>query len=147
MATTTTETLEFPSAKWFQALADAADTDAERYRQLGMVECTLVLQIGDAAYRLTFEGFGCTGVSDWDGSEEGVDCHVSASAEDWRELIEHIQARGRADIHHTLNSLVLAGERFHLTGDEQLGIDTFYRYNATFQAFIEEAAKIPTRFG
>lgn len=146
MATTTTETLEFPSAQWFQALADVASADADRYRRLGMVECTLVLQVGDAAYRLEFAGFGCHEVAEWDGNDDGVDCHVSASPADWRELIEHIQARGRADIHHTLNSLVLAGERFHLTGDQQLGIDTFYRYNATFQAFIEGAAGLPTRF-
>ncbi len=74
-----------------------------------------------------------------------VDCVVSAEPSDWRELIAHIQERGSADSEHTLNSLVLAGDRFVLTGDEQLGIDRFYRYNASLQAFIEEARGVPTR--
>ncbi|MCZ7531526.1 MAG: hypothetical protein M5U31_15040 [Acidimicrobiia bacterium] len=145
MTTTTTETLDFPSVQWFRALADAVAADSQRYRHLGTTDCTVALQVGNAGFRLTFEAFGCSDVADWDGREP-VDCVVSADADDWRELIEHIQAHGRADIDHTLNSLVLAGDRFRLTGDEQLGIDNFYRYNATLQAFIEEAAGVPTRF-
>ena len=36
-------------------------------------------------------------------------------------------------------------QRFALSGDEQLGIDRFYRFNASLQAFIEEARSVPTR--
>ena len=72
-----------------------------------------ILRVGDKAYRIAFEDFGCTGVDEWDGKKP-VDCVISASDGDWRELIEHIQARGTADARHTLNSLVLAGDRLCL---------------------------------
>lgn len=45
-----------------------------------------------------------------------------------------------------LNSLVLAGDRFVLSADEQLGADAFYRFNATVQAFFEGAERVPTEF-
>ena len=108
------------------------------------MEITLGVKVGDQGYRIRFEDFGCTGVEAWNGKDP-VDCVVSAKPADWRELIAHIQKRGSADPAHTLNSLVLAGDRFELSGDEQLGIDRFYRFNASLQAFIEEARSVPTR--
>ncbi|MCZ7526166.1 MAG: SCP2 sterol-binding domain-containing protein [Acidimicrobiia bacterium] len=137
--------LLFPSTAWFRALAEAVAADEPRYRRLGYVDLTLGVRVGDAGFRLVFEDFGCSAVEEWDGGAP-VDCVVSASAEDWQELVGHIQGRGSADPRHTLNSLVLAGDRFTLAGDEQLGVDAFYRFNATLQAFVEEAAKVPTRF-
>ena len=144
MTTDQSDTIEFPSAPWFRALAEAASANESRYRRLGFMEITLGVKVGEKGYRITFEDFGCAGVEDWDGSVP-VDCVVSADSADWRELIEHIQERGSADPEHTLNSLVLAGDRFALSGDEQLGIDRFYRFNASLQAFIEEAHSVPTR--
>ncbi len=144
MTTDQSEAIEFPSAPWFRALAAAVSADEPRYRRLGFLEITLGVKVGNQGYRISFEDFGCTGVEDWDGSAP-VDCVVSADSADWRELIAHIQERGSADPEHTLNSLVLAGDRFALTGDEQLGIDRFYRFNASLQAFIEEARGVPTR--
>ena len=142
MTTGQRKSLGFPSAGWFRALADAASADESRYRRLGYLEITLGVNVGKKGYRIIFEDFGCTKVEEWDGSAP-VDCTVSASPADWRELIAHIQARGSADPQHTLNSLVLAGDRFALTGDEQLGVDRFYRFNASLQAFIEEARNVP----
>jgi hypothetical protein len=143
MTTEQGRALEFPSTGWFRALAEAAAADEPRYRKLGYVEIKLGVNVGENGYRMTFEDFGCTEVEEWDGSE-AVDCAVSASPGDWQELITHIQARGSADPQHTLNSLVLAGDRFALSGDEQLGVDRFYRFNASLQAFIEEARSVPT---
>lgn len=145
MTTTSAEPLIFPSLGWFEALARQAADDEARYRRLGVIEMALGLEIGDQHYRLVFETYTCQRVETWDGRAP-VDCVITASAEDWRELIEHIQANGRADSRHTLNSLALADNRFHLVGEEQLGIDMFYRFNATLQAFVEEAWGIPTRF-
>ncbi len=144
MTTEQSKAIEFPSAPWFRALAEAASADEPRYRRLGFMEITLGVKVGDQGYRITFEDFGCSEVEDWDGSAP-VDCVVSADPDNWRELIAHIQERGSADPQHTLNSLVLAGDRFALTGDEQLGIDRFYRFNASLQAYIEEAHNVPTR--
>ncbi len=142
MATDQDQVLEFPSAAWFRALADAASADESRYRRLGYLEIKLGVNVGERGYRIIFEDFGCTEVEEWDGSAP-VDCIVSASPDGRRELIAHIQARGSADPEHTLNSLVLAGDRFALSGDEQLGVDRFYRFNASLQAFIEEARNVP----
>lgn len=132
----------FPSVEFFRALAESAAKDAPRYRRLGAIDLTVALRVGDKAYRIAFEDFSCTGVEEWDGKKP-VDCVISASDGDWRELIKHIQTRGTADARHTLNSLVLAGDRFTLSGEEQLGIDCFYRFNASLQAFIEEARNVP----
>ena len=143
MTTQQSKALEFPSAAWFRALAEAVSADESRYRRLGYLEIKLGVKVGEKGYRMLFEDFGCSEVEDWDGSAP-VDCTVSASTEDWRELITHIQARGSADPQHTLNSLVLAGDRFALSGDDQLGVDRFYRFNASLQAFIEEARHVPT---
>ncbi len=143
MTTDQNQSLEFPSAAWFRALAEASSADESRYRQLGYLEIKLGVNVGEKGYRILFEDFGCSGVEDWDGSAP-VDCVVSADPGNWRELIAHIQERGSADPQHTLNSLVLAGDRFELTGDEQLGVDRFYRFNASLQAFIEEARNVPS---
>lgn len=143
MTTVTTEAVPFPSLAWFQALADAAARHPDCYRRLGWVELVLGIVVGDERYRLTFDGYTCTEVAPW-GPGERVDCWVEAAPSDWRELIEHLRARGRADARHTLNSLVLTDDRFHLRADEQLGADAFYRFNATLQAFIEEATDVPT---
>lgn len=145
MTAVTTPTVPFPSLAWFQALADAAARDPDRYRRLGWAELVLGVVVGEERYRLTFDGYTCTEVAPWAPGER-VDCWIEAAPADWRELIEHLQARGRADARHTLNSLVLADERFHLRADEQLGADAFYRFNATLQAFIEEAGNVPTEF-
>ena len=139
---TATAPLVFPSVEWFRALSAAAAADDARYRRLGVVDLVMGVRVGDAGFRLAFCDFGCEGVDAWDGTEP-VDCVLSASLGDWEELVAHIRDRGSADPSHTLNSLVLAGDRFTLTGDEQLGIDAFYRFNATLQAFIEEAAGLP----
>jgi len=145
MTTEQSKPVEFPSVAWFEALAKAAAADEDRYRRLGFAEITLGVKVGDQGYRIRFEDFGCTGVAEWNG-EEPVDCVVSAAPADWNELIAHIQERGSADPNHTLNSLVLSGDRFELSGDEQLGIDRFYRFNATLQTFLEEARGVPTRW-
>lgn len=141
--------LAFPSCEWFRALADRARGDAARYRRLGYSDVRLGLRIGDDGYVLEFRDFGDVDVSEWDRvrddtSTEGVDCVIRASLDDWRALVEHIVANGHADPNHTLNSLVLAGDRFVLEGDDQLGVDSFYRFNATIQALLDEAARVPT---
>lgn len=135
----------FPSVPWFRALADRAEAgpDAERFRRLGVVDTAFAMRVGDFAYRLVFDGFSCSEVAEWDG-EAPVDFVLEAPMAEWRELVEHLQEHGSLDGAHSLNSLVLAGDRFRLSGDEQLGIDCFYRFNPSIQAFLELAASVPT---
>ena len=124
----------FPSVPWFDELRQRADEPgcAERFRRLGIVDTTFAVRVGDLAYRLVFDGFGCAEVGTWDGTEE-VDFVLEASLDDWLDLLEH---HGQS-----LNSLVLRDERFHLRGDDQLGIDKFYRYNPSLEAFFELAGR------
>lgn len=133
----------FPSVGYFRSLASSARGDLDRYRRLGATDISLGLLVGGEGFRLVFEDYECTDVASWDASETtSVDCWIEASLEDWLELMDHIRSRKKADSSHTLNSLVLADERFHLAGTTQLGMDMFYRYNATLQSFFEEAGKI-----
>jgi len=137
----TTTFVGLPSVDWFRALAAVAAADDARYRRLGVVDLVMGVRVGDAGFRLVFRDYGCEKVEAWDGAAP-VDCTVSASLADWQELVHHMRARGHADPDHTLNSLVLAGDRFTLSGDDQLGIDACYRFNATLQAFFDEAAAL-----
>jgi hypothetical protein len=145
MTTTANWPALFPSVPWFQERVHrASDPDHEAlFRRLGVTDTTFALRVGERAYRLVFDGFGCTEVAEWTG-EDPVDFVIDAPAGAWRELIEHVHEHGHADSAHSLNSLVLTGDVFHLTGDEQLGVDCFYRYNATIQAFLDLAASVPT---
>jgi hypothetical protein len=135
----------FPSVEYFDALAASAATDELRYRRLGATDVVFALEVGDEGYRLVFEDYGCIDVSPWDGTGS-VDFVLGARREDWFELVRHLAGRERADSDHTLNSLVLADRRFHLTGAEQLGMDKFYRFNATIQAYFEETRNLSVRF-
>lgn len=134
---TTTDALLFPSLEWFRALADRVTSPehADRFRRLGITDTTFVLAVGEEAYRIAFDGFEVGEVTEWDG-ESPVDFVLAGSPAAWQDLLDHLGNR-------TLNSLVLGGE-LELTGDEQLGIDCFYRYNPTIEAFVELAADLPT---
>lgn len=135
----------FPSVAWFEALAARTEEGphAANFRRFGVIDTVFAVRVGEHAYRLTFDGYGCTEAVEWDGASP-VDFVIEASLADWRELIDHVRDRGTADGTHTLNSLVLGGDRFRLSGDDQLGVDNFYRYNPTLQAFIELAGTVPT---
>ena len=129
----------FPSVPWFKELAHHARED-DALRRFGVTDVRVGLRIGEHAYRLTFDGFDVE-VEEGDGP---VDFTIDAPMAAWRELIEHIHERGSADSAHTLNSLVAKGDVFRLGGDEQLGVDCFYRYNASLQRFLELAATVPS---
>jgi hypothetical protein len=139
MSMMATVPLLFPSIPWFEELARRAAND-DQLRRLGVVDTTVRLTIGEHAYRLTFAGWDVE-ISEGD---EPVDFTIEAPMPAWRELIEQIHERGAADSAHTLNSLVSKGDVFRLSGDEQLGVDCFYRYNASLQRFLELAAAVPS---
>lgn len=133
-----------------EGMAAATRRDSERYRRLGAADIRFGLRVDaasgtpEAAYVMTFADFECEGVQEVtpatldDASR--CDCYVAAGRDAWESLIAHIVEKGRADAAHTLNTLVLADEDFHLGGATQLGVDAFYRLNATLQAFVEECA-------
>ncbi len=140
-----TPPVDFDSVAFFEQLAASARTHFERYRKLGMTDIALCVKIGDNAYRLVFEDYECIEVAAYEPGSH-VDCVLAASKDDWHELLSHLASRSSADAAHTLNSLVLAGDRFRLEGDDQLGLDKFYRYNATLQSFFEETSHVRVQF-
>ena len=130
-------THHFPSLRWFKEQAHRTEEPgtAERFRRLGVVDTTFAVVVGDEGYRIVFDGFGCDEVTEWH-EDWPVDFVLSAPVETWREVVDG----GRS-----LNSLVLGGD-LELTGDEQLGIDCFYRFNPTIESFVELAADLPTEW-
>ncbi|MCC7076275.1 MAG: hypothetical protein IT198_04040 [Acidimicrobiia bacterium] len=134
---------------WFDDMAAAMQADPDRYRRLGMNDARVGFRVDgedgspEAAILLGFRDFECTSVEEVDAQRlDGPDCdyYLAADRRDWEDLIAHVVEKGRADPSHTLNTLVLADDRVHLRGATQLGMDTFYRLNASLQAFFEECA-------
>lgn len=134
---------------WFEDMAAAMGDDPDRYRRLGVNDVHVGFRVdseGDlpeAAFLLTFRDFECAAVEEVDPGRldgPGCDYYLAARRSDWEDLVAHVQEKGRADPSHTLNTLVLADERVHVRGATQLGVDTFYRLNASLQAFFEECA-------
>ncbi len=66
--------------------------------------------------------------------------------ERWKELIENIKQHGRADLHHTLNTLDLDAQDEFARAKDYYRRDKFYRFNQSFQNFFDASAKIDTQF-
>ena len=64
------------------------------------------------------------------------------------EMVENIAQHGRADLHHTLNTLDLDREDglAHSVHGDQYREDLFFRYNQTLQYFFDASARVKTEF-
>ena len=148
----------FPSVAWFRLLADAMASRPEKYSRLGPLDLTLIVRITypdghEAHYALEFAGTRCVAVTNPASVADVSGRHrviLEGAYEAWREMIESIRAHGGADLTHTLNYLTLPDWPLRLVAvDEsegQLDVDRFYRYQASLQAFFDEAADVETRF-
>ena len=93
--------LVFPSVRWFQALQQLVNEDAE-FRRLGTVDASMGVKVGPKVFVIVFEGFECVDVKE--GSEGGLDdldFYLELSEIDWRELVENTKANNGADRQHT----------------------------------------------
>ena len=142
----------FPSTKWFEALADRMRKDEAGYRDLGSIECTMVVKVdrpnGPDLHEITFEGFKVRSVRPLARLEDAAPEHfvLEASLETWREMIENIRANAGPDLQHTLNYLTFPDDPMRVSGPDQLEVDAFYRYNQTLQRFFNGAAAVPTAY-
>ncbi|MEB2284904.1 MAG: hypothetical protein B6D46_12260 [Polyangiaceae bacterium UTPRO1] len=147
-----TETTLFPSKQWFQALARLMDKDESAYRDLGPLECTMVVKVDtDAAthlYEVVFEGFKVQSVRELKSLADAKPEHfvIEATLSIWREMIENIRANAGPDLTHTLNYLTFPDDPMRVSGPDQLEVDAFYRYNQSLQRFFNAAAEVPTAF-
>lgn len=146
------DTTLFPSTQWFQALARRMEQDAAAYRQLGSIECTMIVRIdapgGPDLYEVVFEGFTMRSARRLTRLEDAASEHfvLEASLETWREMIDNIRANAGPDLTHTLNYLTFPDDPIRVSGPDQLEVDAFYRYNASLQRFFNGAADVPTTY-
>jgi len=146
-----TDTL-FPSTKWFEELASRMKQDEVAYRELGEIECTMVVKVdapnGPDLYEIVFEGFAARSVRRLARIADAAPGHfvLEASLETWREMIDNIRANAGPDLTHTLNYLTFPDEPMRVSGPDQLEVDTFYRYNQSLQRFFNGAADVRTAY-
>lgn len=145
-------TLRFASTQWFEALAARMNAEAERYRRLGSIDCTMVVKVDGPGradlFEIVFESFGAKSVRRLARLEDAAPRHfvLEASLAVWREMIENIRAHGSADLRHTLNYLTFPDDPMRVSGPDQLETDAFYRYNESLQCFFDGAAGVATSY-
>ncbi len=144
--------ITFPSTKWFEALARRMQQDEASYRELGSVECTMVVKVdrpnSPDLHEIVFEGFNVLSVRPLARIADAAPEHfvLEASLETWREMIDNIRANAGPDLTHTLNYLTFPDDPMRVSGPDQLEVDAFYRYNQSLQRFFNGAAAIPTAY-
>ena len=140
--------LVFPSVRWFQALQQLVNEDAE-FRRLGTVDASMGVKVGLKVFVIVFEGFECVDVKEGsEGDLDDLDFYLELSEIDWRELVENTKANNGADRQHTLNTLDLTKEdglSQNAVGDQLRG-DVFFRVNESLQYFFDLSAQLDTVF-
>lgn len=138
----------FPSIEWFNAVRQLVNGD-DGYRRIGTCDAEVGIKVPDLKkyYKLTFEAFEVAGVSEVSETEaESGDFWLEMSYAKWKEMIQNIKENGRADLHHTLNTLDLTDPDGLARSHDGYRRDAFYRFNQTFQYFFDSTAKIDTVF-
>lgn len=135
----------FPSVEWFNAVGEIINKD-EAYHHLGTCDAEMGIEVGDQLYKLTFEAFEITGVEEISRDQEDLDFTLTMPYEKWKEMVQNIKQNGRADLHHTLNTLDLDAPDEFARANDYYRRDKFYRFNQSFQNFFDASAKIDTQF-
>jgi len=137
------------SSEFFEALGADMARRVEEYRVLG--DCNMDLGIemqrpDGEPFRIVlhFEGLESPQVIVADpGSDMPLaDCKLEGPLDAWEEMIADIRANGSATGLQTLNSLTLIGDRIQVIGVDTMGVDRFFRYNQTLQAYFDGAATL-----
>ncbi len=138
----------FPSVEWFNAIREIVNGE-EGYKRLGTCDSTVGIKVPDKGkfYVMTFEAFEIADVRETDETAaEDTDFWLEISFAKWKEMIENIKANGRADLHHTLNTIDLEVPEGFARSNDGYRRDAFYRFNQTYQYFFDTSAKIDTTF-
>lgn len=138
----------FPSTEWFEAVREIVNRD-ENYRRLGTCDATVGIKVPDLGryYIITFEAFEVAGVREVSEIEaENSDFWLEMPYARWKEMLQNIKTNGKADLHHTLNTLDLEDPQGVARSHDGYRRDAFYRFNQTFQYFFDASAKIETEF-
>lgn len=145
------------SLAFFERLRDLAHESVELFEKDGYCDSIVALRmLSDAGgpariFLLRFDDFLCTEVreladAEWRTLDETgeIDFTLEGPLAIWQEMIANIQAHGGAGPRHTLNTLALPGVPLQLVASDPVNADKFYRFNQSYQDFINLAAKIPT---
>lgn len=138
----------FPSVDWFNAIKEIVNTD-EGYKRLGTCDAEVGIKIPDLQkyYKITFEAFEVASVQEVDERDaEDSDFWLEGPYSRWKELIENVKANGKADLHHTLNTIDLEDPDGFARSNDGYRRDAFYRFNQTFQYFFDASVQIDTSF-
>ena len=138
--------IKFPSIEFFQELARRMEADAAKFEKLGFCDTVMGVKVdGESShlYALTFEVFDCSDVRELASADDlELDFLLEAPLPLWREMFESIQKNGYPEPAYTLNSLSHVGDRMKVVYDDPEGHDKFYRFMATIQAFVDQAADL-----
>lgn len=145
---TNTTVTKVDSVEFFEALGAEMARHADEYRVLG--DCNMDLGIemqrpGGEPFRvvLHFEGLEPAAAVANDLDDAPVaDCRLEGALDAWEEMIADIRANGSATGQQTLNSLTLLGDHIRVLGSDTMGVDRFFRYNQTLQAYFDGAAAL-----
>ncbi len=138
----------FPSLEWFQLLKDMVNGD-DGFRRIGTCDTTMGIKITDRQryYLVTFEAFEVADVREVSEEEvEEADFWLEGPLSLWREMLENIKAHGKADHHHTLNTIDLELPEGFARSHDGLRRDAFYRFNQSLQYFFNASSRIDTVF-
>lgn len=130
---------------FFDALATKMNGRPEIFEVLGDVDMEIAVIMrdpqGDFRVCLSFADISCSGVREiGDGDEYTADCWLEGPLDAWRAMFDDIVANGHATGRQTLNSLTLLGDHINVRGEDPMGVDKFFRFNQTVQAFFDGAA-------
>ena len=138
----------FPSIEWFNALRDIINDDPA-YKHIGTCDATVGIKLPDAKkhFLITFEAFEVLAAKEVSETEaEDSDFWLEMPDDRWREMIANIRENGKADLHHTLNTIDLEDPEGFARSNDGYRRDAFYRFNQSFQHFFDSSAKIDTKF-
>jgi hypothetical protein len=138
----------FPSIEWFNALKELVNND-ENYKRIGTCDSEIGIKIPDLDknYKITFEAFGVEDVRETDAAgAENTDFWLEMPYARWKDMIENIKANGKADLHHTLNTIDLEDPEGLARSNDGYRRDAFYRFNQTFQYFFDASVAVDTSF-
>lgn len=147
-----TETIPFPSVRWFARLAELMNANRARQEQLGYVDCVAQFTVTGAAGRppfavqVTFEEFSAVDVREATDVAR-ADFVVEASVDTWRTMIESIaRGGGRPALDQTLNRLSHMDSPVRVWSDDVLRKDLYFRFNQSLQEFVNASAAFRTTF-
>jgi len=140
----------FPSTEWFQAVRDVYNGDPSLHSGGGGACDTVAgFKVGGETFVIVFEGLKCADIHAADESEMNDTDFIIEMPEDlWKDMVANVQANGKADLDHTLNSIDLNQDESiaYSPVDDQYRQDLFYRFNQNFQDFFDASARVETTF-